>query len=299
MNRIVLEEKYDYTKFSHLSDELVRKEEGILAARSMVLDLSDVTFIDPFGMISIIGVCRHVYNKYGVHSNIVLPNGDAGSYMERAGFLAIQDQDYFIEVSRKKTLQQLSRFIFKSNNLGVLFFFNSEKDIGPINEEVDIWMEDNSFSEGERNSISTFISEMAQNVTQHSYTPQLGVLCIQSYVSRKGDAFLAWAIGDSGIGIKKSLLDAGIQGIKLLEDSKVIHEVVSKGMSRFQDDITRGNGLSSLYKAAQKRKTDLCIHSHEGIFGWRKSTKNFEIKIPSVIGTNVTLYLSQEKQRYS
>ncbi len=297
MNSIKLNNKYVYHAFPNLCNEISIKQPWIISTGSLTLDLSDVSFIDPFGMISIIGVCRHLHNVYGISSHIVLPTGDSGIYMERAGFTSIQEQDSFIEVSKKRILSFKSLFVDNTNNnVGVLKFFCSEKDIAKINQEVDVWMMHNSFSEDDRNNILTFISEMVQNVVQHSDTPQRGVLCIQSYVKRNGEAFLSWAIGDSGIGIRQSLIDAGLENMSKLNDSSAIKEVVSNGISRFQDDVTRGNGLSKLYKAAKEKRTTLYIHSHSGIYGWDISHnmhKQLEMDIPLISGTNITFYVSQ------
>ncbi|KRE48379.1 STAS domain-containing protein [Paenibacillus sp. Soil724D2] len=291
MNLVKLTDKYSFHNFQQVCESIKTKIEAITRTKSMILDLSEVTFVDPFGMVTILGLCRHMFNTYGVCTNIVLPEGDAGAYMERAGFARIIPQDHFITVQKRKNI----RDYFKRNqNMGVLRFFNSEKDIQPINAEVEGWMESNSFSEEDKNSIAIFISEMVQNVVQHSNTPQPGVLCIQSYTNKKGEPFLSWAIGDSGIGIRQSLVDAGVNDMNGMEDSRVIREVILKGISRFQDDITRGNGLSRLYKAAQKRSAILFIHSHSGIFGLnitQDKQKKVENDIPLVAGTNIGFYI--------
>jgi anti-sigma regulatory factor (Ser/Thr protein kinase) len=261
----------------------------------MTLDLSATTFVDPFGMVTLIGLCRHMHNLHGISSTIVLPEGDAGSYMERAGFNQTSLIDNFIAVERKKNL--LKQYFRKNNNnMGVLWFFESERDIQTINGEIESWMAGNDFSEEEINSITTFISEMVQNVCQHSNTPQKGVLCFQAYTTKKGESFLSWAISDAGIGIRQSLIDSGVQDIVGYNDERVIREVIMNGISRFQDDKTRGNGLSRLYKAAQKRRAVLYIHSHAGLFGLNidlNQLKKLERKVPLVTGTHIGFHLSR------
>ncbi|MDK8181703.1 hypothetical protein [Paenibacillus sp. UMB4589-SE434] len=291
MNIVKLTDKYTFHSFQKVCENVKRNHEGIISTKLMQLDLSEITFVDPFGMVTLLGLCRHMNNTYGVKSSIILPEGNAGSYMERAGFSQINPQDQFITIERRKNIKD---YFIRNQNMGVLRFFNSEKDIQPINAEVEDWMENHGFSEEDKNSISIFISEMVQNVVQHSNTPQPGVLCIQSYKNKKGEPFLSWAIGDAGIGIRQSLVDAGVQDMAAMEDCRAIREVILKGISRFQDDVTRGNGLSRLYKAAQKRSAILYIHSHSGVFGLnisQEKQKKLEMGVPLIVGTNIGFYL--------
>ncbi|WNQ09650.1 hypothetical protein MJA45_18710 [Paenibacillus aurantius] len=294
MNIVQFPDKYTLPFFPDVCEFIASKESTIISVGSMVLDLSATTFVDPFGMVTLIGLCRHMYNSHGVTSTIVLPNGDAGSYMERAGFTQNSLIDNFIVIERRNSLLKYFR---KSNkNMGVLWFFEGESDIQTINGEIEGWMEANGFSEEEINSITTFISEMVQNVCQHSNTPQKGVLCFQAYKTINGESFLSWAIGDAGIGIRQSLIDSGVQDIVGYDDERVIREVITKGISRFQDDKTRGNGLSRLYKAAQKRRAMLFIQSHAGLFGLHIDVgqlKKIERKVPLVTGTNIGFHLSR------
>lgn len=289
MGEIKFPEWYTLSHFPKLCKSLEERRKSIISSGIIKLDLSETKFVDPFGMVTIIGLCRHMFNAYQVSSTIILPDGDAGAYMERAGFRTLDDQ--FITVIRKKSLIEYFR---KNHNMGVLRFFDSEKDIQSINEEVENWMETNQFSEDEIHSITTFISEMVQNVCQHSRTPQQGVLCIQSYKLKKGDSILSWAIGDAGIGIRQSLVESGVQKMDRMDDERAIREVVLKGISRFQDDKTRGNGLSRLYIGAQKRSATLYIHSHAGLFGLTTDesvSRKLEMKVPPVMGTNIGFHL--------
>jgi anti-sigma regulatory factor (Ser/Thr protein kinase)/anti-anti-sigma regulatory factor len=290
MNIIELSGPFAYYDFPVLSEKIHKSEIEIIKRKEMILNLQDVTFIDPLGMISIVGACRHIYNKHKIITTVQLPQGSAGSYMERAGFKEIKDE--FIQTTRKKNFTEF----FKNNtNIGVLLFFKSEEDIKALNKEVEIWLISNKFSEEEVMGISIFISEMVQNVVQHSQSPQDGVLCIQSYQTKTGP-ILAWAIGDSGRGIKQSFIDTGVNKMNNYSDSEVIRRVIENGLSRHQDDPTRGNGLSSLYKAAMKRSASIYIHSRSGTFARKFSNNNTKRKlshVPDFLGTHIGFFISQ------
>ncbi|MFF0830674.1 hypothetical protein ACFYU8_27900 [Brevibacillus sp. NPDC003359] len=289
MVEIKFPDRYVLRQFPEICELIEENRDEIIAAGLVRLDLSATNFVDPFGMVTLIGVCRHMFNAYHVSSTIILPDGDAGAYMERAGFKTLGDP--FITVIRKKSLIE---YFKRNHNMGVLRFFNSEKEIQSINEEVEGWMETNLFSEEEIHSITTFISEMVQNVCQHSRTPQQGVFCIQTYKTKKGESILSWAIGDAGIGIRQSLVESGVEKMERFGDERAIREVVMNGISRFQDDITRGNGLSRLYKGAQKRSAILYIHSNSGLFGLysdENKPRKLEMGVPLVMGTNIGFHL--------
>lgn len=262
-----LKDKFVYSQYIDLCKRINASLSEITKERHVVLDLSEVTFVDPFGMISIIGIGRHMYNRQGIFTTIVLPRGSAGTYMERAGFSSISIQENFIEVKRSTSWTKWLR----NTDTGILNFFTNEQEIRSIVEEVERWMGSHGYDESEQSSMSTFISEMVQNVCQHSRSPQRGVLCAQAYRNHKGEHFLAWAIGDAGVGIRQSLLDANVPGIEGMEDSDAIQAVL-KGRSSIQDDITRGNGFPNLFKAAQKRRATLFIHSNRGIYGLNMNT---------------------------
>lgn len=291
MNTIKFPEKYTIRYFLKVCNLVDENQSRINESRFVRFDLSETNFIDPFGMVTLLSFCRHLYNTYHVQSVINLPEGQAGSYMERAGFNSLNDG--FITVERPK--RNIMNFLKKNENMGVLKYFDSEGDIMPINNEFESWMKQNEFTEYEINSLTTFVSEMIQNVCQHSRTKQRGVICIQAYTSSKGDPFLSWAIGDSGIGIRQSLLQSDVTEITSLSDERVIREVITKGISRFKDDRTRGNGLTRLYHGAQKRGASLYIQSNSGLFGIdfdQNKQRKLEIPIPfSVSGTNIGFFL--------
>lgn len=291
MVEITFPDKCTLRNFLIVCQLIVEKENHFAQAKMINLDLSRTTFIDPFGMITLLSLCRHFYNTYQAQSKIVLPEENAGSYMERAGFNTLHD--HFIEVQRPK--KNFMNLLKKNENMGVLRFFQAEADIKNINDEFENWMRENGYSEYERNSLTTFVSEMIQNVCQHSKTKQYGVVCIQAYISKRGDSFLSWAIGDSGIGIRQSLIQAKVQDIGTMSDERVIREVITKGISRHQEDKTRGNGLNRLYQGAQKRGASLYIQSNSGLFGMdfdETKQRKFEVRIPFAInGTNIGFFL--------
>lgn len=293
MCRIKISKKLTDIYFLDFCEILNSSMDEILRKREVVFDLSEVEFIDPFGMISIIGACRHLYNHSNVSSKIILPNGQAGRYMYNAGFDSLEKLDAFIEV--KKPGFVFDWFKVEKESGGQLTFFEREGDIRKITQEVEQWMSDHGFNEAQRFSISTFISEMVQNVCQHSNTPQNGVLCRQRYMNKQGKSFLSWAIGDAGVGIRQSLLNANVPGIHNMSDSDAIQEVL-KGRSSIQDDITRGNGFPNLFKEAQERRATLFIHSNSGVYGWNtrmNSQKKMVWDKSPISGTTVSFSLEE------
>jgi anti-sigma regulatory factor (Ser/Thr protein kinase) len=291
MYTIKLENKYTYIYFPDLCSRIKSSLREIQRHSLIEFNLVDVTFIDPFGMISIIGACRYLYNHFSICSRVVLPSGEAGKYMYYAGFNLIESQEPFIEI--KKPTNILDWFKSNRSSGGHLTFFDSERDIRMITEEVEKWMDEHEYDEAEQSNMSTFISEMVQNVCQHSRTPQRGVLCRQAYKRKDGTHFLAWAIGDAGVGIRQSLLDADVPGIVTMTDSDAIQEVL-KGRSSIQDDITRGNGFPNLLKGVQARRATLFIHSNRGIYGWNTDNSSMRKTVwneSPISGTTVSFII--------
>lgn len=233
-----------------------------LREKTLEIDLRSVEFVNPYGMISLIILTKSLLAK-GIEVKIFLPDSqDVLNYLER--------MDFFKEVPGMvkfdKDISYLQYNIRNpSESLKEVTKICREEDIAKVvNTLANILVTRHRFNRQSVSKFSEIMMETFQNVPQHSKPPTgdskpEGIAAIQDY---KDHIYLA--LGDAGIGIKKSLIQNPRYRKMGLDDSQAILNVLKYGFSRY-DVPGRGGGLQRVLNIVRHFNGLLLIRSMEGL----------------------------------
>jgi anti-sigma regulatory factor (Ser/Thr protein kinase) len=223
------------------------------------IDLREITFIDPFGMVGLLEI-GELLKSDRIQRIIYLPESEEVlKYLERMDFFKFSER-YF---SLKPSKPQISGKYLRSSESDVLL------EITPIEKSDDIHFIVRRVKERsqailarhlnyDENAINNFIvalSEVCQNIIEHS--DYKGFVGIQKYhFQNLNRNVVKIAVMDAGIGFRKSLSER----FSFKNDYEAIGKGLLHGASRFADK-GRGHGLSAVRRFVNQRQGRLSIRS--------------------------------------
>jgi anti-sigma regulatory factor (Ser/Thr protein kinase) len=243
---------------THLSDdnfELFLSE----ISNQDYIDLRDVTFIDPSGMVGILEAGR-LFNAKGMEKTLLLPKSeDVLRYLERMDFFRYAERFFYI-VSGKPDLPE--KFLRSSHSDVLLEITPIEKsdDIHLIVRKVkkraySILEKHLHYDERAINGFIVALSEVCQNIVEHSENS--GFVGIQKYHFQKRDKnVVKIAVMDLGVGFKESLSER----VSMLSDLDAIEKALIHGISRYRDE-GRGHGLAAVRRFVKQWDGKISIRS--------------------------------------
>lgn len=224
------------------------------------IDLRDVSFIDPYGMVGLLEI-GELLRKEGIQKRMLLPNSEEVlRYLERMNFFELASSYFDLDPSKPN----LSEKYLRSSYSDVLL------EITPIEKSDDIHfivgkVKDRAHSILARHlhyddkAINGFIvalSEVCQNIIEHSENK--GFVGIQKYHFQKNlnKNVVKIAVMDIGIGFRKSLS----RRFSLKDDFQAIEKALLQGASRYTDE-GRGHGLAAVRRFVNQWNGKLSIRS--------------------------------------
>jgi hypothetical protein len=190
-------EPYDF-------EYVIDLQENILAGADE-LDLSRITFIEPYSMLSLLLIGRNYLRKKGTKLKLTGIPINIHQYLHRMDFFK---RGVFDVPSRLDEKLLLKRSSFSNRVLEITEIPNKEREsVRVIGAIINVFRKRAGhilkywFSERIVDYYVTVISEICQNIFEHSLDS--GYLAMQTYSVGK-ENFVRLAIGDSGIGILKS-----------------------------------------------------------------------------------------------
>ena len=230
-----------------------------LAVTSDVLDMREVAFIDPFGMVGVLEAGRFL-NARGMKKPIQLPQSEnVLRYLERMDFFRYVARYYHLE----SAMPELPEKFLRSSRSDVLL------EITPIENSGDIHFIVGKVKKRARSilerhlhyndrAISGFIvalSEVCQNIIEHS--DNTGFVGIQKYHFQKWKKnVVKIAVMDLGRGFRESLSER----VTVKDDLEAIEKALLHGLSRYSD-AGRGHGLASARRFVKQWKGKISIRS--------------------------------------
>ena len=230
-----------------------------LAVTSDVLDMREVAFIDPFGMVGVLEAGRFL-NARGMKKPIQLPQSEnVLRYLERMDFFRYVARYYHLE----SAMPELQEKFLRSSRSDVLL------EITPIENSGDIHFIVGKVKKRARSilerhlhyndrAISGFIvalSEVCQNIIEHS--DNTGFVGIQKYHFQKWKKnVVKIAVMDLGRGFRESLSER----VTVKDDLEAIEKALLHGLSRYSD-AGRGHGLASARRFVKQWKGKISIRS--------------------------------------
>ncbi len=227
--------------------------------KSEKIDLSDVSFIDPYGMVGLLEIgelCR----LEDVRKTIILPqSGDVLTYLDRMDFFTFAERYFSLEHATPDSSIKYQRSadsdvlleitpIEKSNDIHFI--------VGKVRERAQaILARHLHYDERAINGFIVALSEVCQNIIEHSENK--GFVGIQKYrFQNLNKNVVKIAVMDVGIGFRKSLSNR----FKLRGDLEAIDKALLRGASRYEDE-GRGQGLAAVRRFVNQWNGKLSIRS--------------------------------------
>lgn len=244
---------------SELADAYLGLLADVLAQagrRSVVLDMSAIRWIAPYGAIVLLESCRHIAQHTGNMVCLIRLRHEIHAYLRRLCFFE-RVAPYAYTSDLFDPADDLGRGIESSN---VLEFFGLESSndvlaaVSHARRILRYWLDGSSANMGQ---IVSLISEACSNAVDHSR--DAGMLTIQKYErNNRNDVLLA--IGDLGQGIRKSL--SRVHGDNLGTDAAYIKRAF-EGLSA-RPEGRGGLGLGAIRRIATASGGSVLIRSGTG-----------------------------------
>jgi hypothetical protein len=106
--------------------------------------------------------------------------------------------------------------------------------------------------------LATVLSEVLDNVYQHSGTVLPGLVALQPYKNASQPKVML-SISDSGYGITRTLREAQQDTLRHMTETEIIVKVFQEGLSRFGAESGRGGGLRRCAEIAFRYGADLHV----------------------------------------
>jgi anti-sigma regulatory factor (Ser/Thr protein kinase) len=227
--------------------------------RSDGIDLRDVSFIDPYGMVGLLEI-GELCMLEDVKKTILLPRSEeVRRYLDRMDFFGHAGRYFSLEPSGP----ELSETYQRSADSDVLL------EITPIERSNDIHfivgkVEERAqsilarhlrYDDRAINGFIVALSEVCQNIIEHSENK--GFVGIQKYRFQSlNKNMVKIAVMDAGIGFRKSLSNR----FKLRSDLEAIDKALLHGASRYEE-VGRGHGLAAVRRFVHQWQGKLSIRS--------------------------------------
>lgn len=246
----------------------------------IVIDCSELQFVDPFGMVGVILASRSQQLQGGEAFTFLLPEGNVRSYLGRVGFFraALQFAN-FVPPVNDDWLALMNCYQGTTPSLLEVTLLEGADAVPPVLDCVETALRNNlSYRKSDAFDICIILSEVCHNVFEHNEGKTVGYAAMQAYTSRQGKKFLQVSVGDDGLGVPETLR-RNPQYANLTDDSDAIIKSFENHVSEF-DDPTRGNGLYHLLELVVNHKGTLTVRSGMGkvyIRGDKKQGRTFDV----------------------
>jgi len=223
------------------------------------IDLRDVTFIDPYGMLGLLEI-GELCMLEDVKKTVLLPrSGEVCEYLQRMDFFTQARRYFSLDQSIKPPSNQKNRSsasdvlleitpIERSNDIHAI--------VGTVRERAQAILATHlHYDDRAINSFIVALSEVCQNIIEHSENK--GFVGIQKYrFPSMNKNVVKIAVMDVGIGFRKSLSGR----FTLRSDLEAIDKALLHGASRHADE-GRGHGLAAVRRFVDQWQGKLSIRS--------------------------------------
>lgn len=226
---------------------------------SDVIDLRQVAFIDPYGMVGILEAGR-MFSLQGIKKTLMLPGSEnVLKYLERMDFFKYAAKFFNIEYAGDDLPDRYMRSSYSDVLLEITPIENSGDIhfiVGKVKERAHaILAKHLHYDEGTINGFIVALSEICQNIVEHS--ENTGFVGIQKYRFQKLEKnVVKIAVMDLGIGFKRSLGER----FNIESDLEAVDKALFHAASRYADE-GRGHGLAAVRRFINKWNGKISIRS--------------------------------------
>jgi len=227
--------------------------------RAEQIDLSKVSFVDPYGMLALLEIGELCLLE-DVRKSVILPQSpEVCAYLDRMDFFTFAKRCFDLDYSSSGFSENHHRSpesdvlleitpIEKSNDIHTI--------VGKVRDRAQAILATHlRYDERAINGFIVALSEVCQNIIEHSENK--GFVGIQKYRYQSLEKnIVKIAVMDVGIGFRKSLANR----FKLKSDFEAIDKALLHGASRYEDE-GRGHGLAGVRKFVTQWQGKLSIRS--------------------------------------
>lgn len=248
----------------------------------IILDLSSVYFIDPFGILFLKIYLYELLNRKNEIIIIFSEDESLLNYLVRMNFLEFFMERQEIHFRPEVRNRQLTRSDLQDTLIELQEFVvqNDDEVESVVEQIVHIVSNRIDFYQNIKEGLWLSLSESISNVQLHSQTNRAFVI-LQSYSNRN----IVIGIGDEGIGIKRSLKKIG----ERLSDEDAIEKALEPLVTSRED--RGGYGLTSIKDYVLENNDILGIRSGSGFLYIQNGTIK-KGKCSNLKGTQLYLRLS-------
>src|SRR5918999_1478567 len=287
----------DESSFEQLIRQLGSPER--LAAGQVIIDLEELRFVDPYGMVGLLALARFLRQR-DCEPVLMLPRSEeVMKYLDRMDFSRHAERLCAINLTTLWPDGEYSRSAHSDVLLEITPITRSE-DIHYIVERVreraqTILSQNLHYEQGAIDGFVVALSEVCQNIPEHS--EDVGYVAIQKYFygRRLGKNVVKIAVMDLGVGFRASLAPKYAARAAEWTDVKALRLAMFEGASRY-DDPGRGQGLSAVRRFIERWHGKLMIRSGSARLGlspaWDHSATRQTQLIPFP-GTQVSIVLPE------
>ncbi len=225
---------------------------------SHYIDLRDLKFIDPYGMIGLIEI-GDAFRDSGDIKTLYLPSdGETIKYLERMDFFRYAPHVFRIKPLHVDIIKYRRRI--SSDVLLEITPIEKSDDIhfivGRVKSRADMILRRHLYyNQKAINGFIVALSEVCQNIIEHSGSK--GYVGIQKYFFQNlGKNVVKIAVSDTGVGFRGSLS----QRFYIKDDLDAIEKALLEGASRYADE-GRGHGLAAVRRFVTEWDGKLSIRS--------------------------------------
>jgi anti-sigma regulatory factor (Ser/Thr protein kinase) len=259
--------------------------------RSDRIDLRDIAFIDPYGMVGLLEI-GELCMLEDIKKTVQLPRSpDVLRYLERMNFF-FHAKRYF---SLDPMQPSASGSAAESDVLLEITPIERANDIhyivGRVEERAQAILAKHLHYDGRAiNGFIVALSEICQNIVEHSENK--GFVGIQKYrFPSMGKNIVKIAVMDAGIGFRRSLSAR----FRLKGDLEAIEKALLHGASRHEDE-GRGHGLAAVRRFVEQWQGRLSIRSGTArlslIPTWARG-KERELNLTNFPGSQINIILPE------
>jgi hypothetical protein len=223
------------------------------------IDLQEITFIDPYGMVGLLEIGEFFVSR-GVQKTLLLPRSEEVlTYLERMDFFQFAEKYFILEPFSPCIGGKCPRSACSDVLLEITPIEKTDDIhfiVGKVKERAHaILVAHLHYDENAINGFIVSLSEICQNIIEHS--GYKGLVGIQKYHFQNLNKNVAKiAVMDIGRGFRESLSER----FQLKNDLDAIEKGLLHGASRFADK-GRGHGLSAVRRFVKQWSGKLSIRS--------------------------------------
>lgn len=232
----------------------VAVENGALSPCSV--DLSNVGFVTPGGMVGLACTLEEWTSKYGA-VQVILPNEDITAYMHRMDFF-----DHFEgRLALDRGVDHLEERYRHQPSLSELHTVHDLEDVTEITSRFCKTLSSRSVPKAKVRNCFAVISETLNNAVDHASSPCGAYTAIQTWANLDK---VAVAVADAGVGVPHTISASSESRGKNLEDYDLVKLAASHLVSSRQGEEGRGGGLTSALNNVHSGHGEMVIWSGQG-----------------------------------